>query len=1145
MGDIFLKLLNMSITAGWLILAVLCIRVLFKNMPKWIHCLLWGVVAVRLMVPFSIESAFSLLPSAEPIQSSSMAEGEIVPYVPSIDSNLPMVENTVNPLLAKTFSYEESDSAAPLQVVTGIAGSVWLSGMIALLLFAIGSVIRLHLLVRTAVPYKKQIFICDEVSSPFILGLFRPRVYLSSAMEKDEMNYVIAHEKAHLRRKDHLWKPLGYLILCVYWFHPLCWVAYIMLCKDIELACDEKVIKNMSFANKKEYSRVLLYCASQRRLVFSCPLSFGEVGVKERVKSVLKYKKPAFFITLVAVMLCVVVAVCFLTNPAKTYQIKVTVPAGSTAAFCYSEEEISPKGNTLTLANGEGLGDTEVILLPVEVREENAYDESAYMTPGMPVKMDVEKGAWFKIGVNVQNPTAEDKDFYVSVKNVEVRISSEEISESENSMYGEIVAGLGDEEAYAFLSMDYGYDVLLTTDLIYDAGTEQQAAVSCDVYYPVDDEVKKLGSILSDGTAYPLTFTKDGIFAASGHKIEKYGISEEGTLYLEKGVYEQFDEAGNATYIRMTGDQESPSTEAEYQELLNAYGSSQIVHFSYGADGAVNEYLAVEQPEGNAYLQDLAYYLELTVPDLAFRDMSEPDKAELLAEYGTLLDGYTLMARESTDGKTAYIAGHYQGDVADSPLYQMQDMGHYSDKDYQILYSEENREAMERVLNEQGVQAITDEAYVIEKSWMYRTVGAEYIFIQPTAEGQEMYSAFAKYFEPDRGRRYLEDALARGIAVNAAEEPYLNVYLISEEYGEITETIPLTEETAAGILAEDTQKLTDGHGFGASLHTNGESFYFSESKVPQAVLDLAVEKCGYRFESPQSITASITEARFDCSWLDDPLYLEEKHLTRLEEILKSAKFDGVGNCGYGAKLTLTLENGETVTVFKGTDDCGSLVFGSWGGYSLRDEADDEFWELFGLSAEGHERFSSQNENSEGSVENQKVTTENPEEDRKKPEAAIVDASDISRIEVINGNIGERKTLTAEDAYYEYPDMGNPQAERAVNTLEHVTMTMMKYKSWEGEIEITNQTDRELQTGAWYEIQKLEDGVWQLVETRVEIVLEDLAYRLPAGETTVFPTNWKGLYGELPSGEYRVIKYVSVPLADRIETHYLAAEFEIP
>lgn len=423
MGDVFLKLLNMSITASWLILAVLCVRLVFRKMPKWVNCLLWAVVAIRLIVPFSIESEFSLQPSAEPIKSSTIVEGEVVPYVPSVDSNLNIVESTVNPMLAETFAYQESESVAPLQVFTGIAGSVWLCGMFALLFFAGASMVRLYLSVRESVHHKENVYICDTIKSPFILGIIKPGIYLSSSLNEDEMCYIIAHEKAHLRRKDYLWKPFGYLLLCVYWFNPLCWIAYIILCKDIELACDEKVIKNMNFGDKKEYSRVLLSCATQRRLVFACSLAFGEVGVKERVKSVLKYKRPAFWITIIAIAVCVTVAICFLTNPAREYQIRITIPAGSTANFCYSDAEVCSKGNTLTIVSVDGLGDTEVVLLPVEHREENAY-EPMYITPGMPVKMDVERGVWFKIGVNMQNPTAEDIDVYVSVENVEVRIAS-------------------------------------------------------------------------------------------------------------------------------------------------------------------------------------------------------------------------------------------------------------------------------------------------------------------------------------------------------------------------------------------------------------------------------------------------------------------------------------------------------------------------------------------------------------------------------------------------------------------------------------------------------------------------------------------------------------------------------------------------
>lgn len=443
MGDIFLKLLNMSITAGWFILAVLCIRLVFRKFPKWMACFLWGAVAVRLICPFSIESQFSILPSTEPVKSSTIEEGAVQNDIPSIDSHLTIVKNTINPMLAETFAYHEAERVTPLQKVTCTASIIWVCGMILLIIFAAGCLIRLHKLVQEAVCVRDTIYICDAVKSPFILGIVRPRIYLSSALGEKEMNYILAHETAHLRRKDHWWKLLGYLLLCVYWFNPLCWAAYAAFCKDIEMACDEKAAKTMTFHEKKEYAKTLLSCTLQKSPVMVYPLAFGEVGVRERVKSVLNYKKPTLWILIIAVIVCAVLAICFLTNPAKEYQIKIRIPAGSTEPFCYSDEEISPKGSTLTIYAGEGLGDTEVTLLPIEVREETAYDAPAYLTPGMPVKIDAEKGAWFKIGVNVQNPTKESKDVYVSVKNVNVRIASsssaqvpdeEEAAQPETSM---------------------------------------------------------------------------------------------------------------------------------------------------------------------------------------------------------------------------------------------------------------------------------------------------------------------------------------------------------------------------------------------------------------------------------------------------------------------------------------------------------------------------------------------------------------------------------------------------------------------------------------------------------------------------------------------------------------------------------------
>ncbi|MCM1099917.1 MAG: M56 family metallopeptidase [Clostridium sp.] len=423
MGDIFLTLLNKSIAASWLILAVILLRLLFRRAPKWLRCLLWGFVAIRLICPFSVESVYSLIPSAEPIRSNVVEGGQIQAHIPAVDSRMPVVRDAINPMLRESFAYEEEDSVAPLQVYTFIAGMIWCAGAVLLLAYAFVSRLRIRRMVREAVCERENIYICDAVTSPFILGLIRPRVYLPSGSDPERMRFILAHEQAHLRRRDHLWKPLSYALLCVYWFHPLCWAAYVLFCRDIELACDEKVIKDLSFADKKEYSKALLSCGGQRKMVLTCPVAFGEVGVKERIRSVLNYKRAALGISIAAVAVCVVVGICFLTDPGKEYEVRITIPAGwDIESFSYSDTEICPKGNTLTVRSGEGLGDTEVILLPVDSVEETDYAPT-YLTPGMSVTFEVEKGIWYVIGVRAQNTTGEDKDVYVSVRNVDLRIA--------------------------------------------------------------------------------------------------------------------------------------------------------------------------------------------------------------------------------------------------------------------------------------------------------------------------------------------------------------------------------------------------------------------------------------------------------------------------------------------------------------------------------------------------------------------------------------------------------------------------------------------------------------------------------------------------------------------------------------------------
>ena len=312
MTDIFLGFLNRSLAAGILILAVVLVRLVFKKAPRWLLCALWALAAVRLVCPVSIESVLSLIPSAEPVQPEIIVSAQ-----PAITSGIPAVDAIVNPPLAAAFTPSPAQSANPLQIWTFLAACVWLAGIAALLLYAAVSALRLRLRVRTAVRLEGKVYQSEFVSSPFILGVIRPRIYLPFGLEAGAQAMVLAHERAHLRRGDQLWKPLGYLILAAYWFNPLCWLAYILFCRDIEAACDEKVVRELGEGCKAAYSRALLACSVPRKLITACPLAFGETGVKSRIKSVLNYKKPAFWLVLAAVLASVAVAVCFLTDPKR------------------------------------------------------------------------------------------------------------------------------------------------------------------------------------------------------------------------------------------------------------------------------------------------------------------------------------------------------------------------------------------------------------------------------------------------------------------------------------------------------------------------------------------------------------------------------------------------------------------------------------------------------------------------------------------------------------------------------------------------------------------------------------------------------------------------------------------------------------
>ncbi len=309
MEKLFLELLNRSITAGWIVLAVIFIRLLFRRTPKWVTGCLWILVAVRLVIPFSFESVYSLIPRAETVPYEILYSER-----PTVDTGVSVIDTVVNSSLESSVPAVGA-SVNPLQITAALSSVVWLAGMTVLLVSAAVSYILLKRKVRTAVRLRENIKQSEHIGTPFVLGVFRPTVYLPFSVEDADAEYIIAHEKAHIRRGDHLVKPLAFLLLSVYWFNPLMWLAYILLCRDIELACDERVIRNMSADERRSYSRILLEFSMKQKLITACPVAFGEVGVKTRVKSVLNYKKPAFWGIVLALAACVICGVCLLTDP--------------------------------------------------------------------------------------------------------------------------------------------------------------------------------------------------------------------------------------------------------------------------------------------------------------------------------------------------------------------------------------------------------------------------------------------------------------------------------------------------------------------------------------------------------------------------------------------------------------------------------------------------------------------------------------------------------------------------------------------------------------------------------------------------------------------------------------------------------------
>ena len=398
MSELFLKIDNMSISASWVVVAVLALRFCLKKAPKWVNVLLWGIVAARMVFPFSIESVLSLIPSAETISPTIMMEQS-----PSVQTGVPALNHVINPVISGSFTPAPGASANPLQIWIPVLAGIWLFGIAALFLYSAVSYWRLRRKVCEAVILRGNIYQSEKVCSPFVLGIIRPKIYLPYHMDSREMGHVIAHEQTHICRRDHWWKPLGFLLLTIHWFNPLMWLSYVLLCRDIELACDEKVIGEMGNEQRADYTQALVTCSVGRRVIAACPLAFGEIGVKERVKSVMNYKKPAFWIVLASVIVCAVIAVCFLTNPIG-FQFDVSANTIVSANHFDMRNADDPVAIEMTPAQ---IGELNSRLAGVKNCKRS--DKYAGLTPGYQISAQMQDGSYIRIsGYSLSDNTMVD-----------------------------------------------------------------------------------------------------------------------------------------------------------------------------------------------------------------------------------------------------------------------------------------------------------------------------------------------------------------------------------------------------------------------------------------------------------------------------------------------------------------------------------------------------------------------------------------------------------------------------------------------------------------------------------------------------------------------------------------------------------------
>lgn len=899
MDKLFDVVLELSWQAGLIALAVMAVRLLLRRRAsRRALCLLWVLVALRLVLPvrFTVESPVSLQAEETPVNRVYHAMQEAGAPAPSETVTVPAKPSAPSDTAAAVIPASPAAEVGTLRLFARYLPWLWVMGMGGMAAYMLLSLIWMRLTLRRAEHVRDNVYRCAQWSTPFVLGIIAPRIYVPESVSPEDLPQVLAHERCHIRRWDHVMKPFAFLLLAVHWFNPVLWASYILLGRDMENACDELALKNADTSRRAAYSRALVSCAAQPKMAAVCPLAFGEVAVKERVKNVIHYKKPAVWAAVMVAVAAVIIGACLLTKP--SYKNVGTLDAKE--LYALRTEYVGDNSAVGAILDALGLpemGDTA--------------DSGTY---AYSIRLDTNREP---MGVTVCYAFAGDVP--------------ERSAEWNRQMA---------QRSYIAMALIDNMDWFRWTD-IDQAGTSYVIGA----VYSGDGVVYS-----SDHAGYvdALSAARESVEGLQTYMDMLRTMAEDGSIvYYEGDAQPSFEETMPWS---VTGENDPCSVRAEdygivYNDTLpdwNTLPLSYLCAYYLNADGAYAEgamaVLAHRYQKApntvEAYLRRLAGQ---QAPD------GRGDASEVLLADISRWDLGDASAVSTTE-KGKQVTQVVQG-------LSVQISGIYSYTEEPAVYDENNRGAVTVYTLYPGATLNVLAAPTYDDS-EGRTYG-QYKLYMKNGDAVELF--------PNTGPFTLDGALGIGgesayIVKFRRPAAELEVYQITWEAGGSAKQIePLTEAQVQAIQSEKGLVQPEWYQVCAQLRQGDEDIasYMGNDyqPVPPTVLKILTEQCGYTFVTPEDFRGNMTAAKLE--FYGGETYTADKaDLPALQRMLTNARaYGGGAACGFGAKLTVTFDDGRTVSVLKGTDSCASFTFGSWSSAMVSDSENRQFWQMFGVPFE--------------------------------------------------------------------------------------------------------------------------------------------------------------------------------------------------